>query len=373
MPVRALPSNPNLVHLKYQAKDLLKAHAARDPRAAQRLREFHPRFHGDADAEIFAAKLSLSDAQLAIAREYGFPSWARLKHHIEKPTLSDQLTLPHHQRIEDAAFRRAVDLLDSGDAAGLRAHLKQHPQLSSSRIVFEGGNYFRNPTLLEFIAENPVRHGALPRNIVEVARVILDSGVELAARNETLMLVATGSVPRECRLQLPLIDLLCDYGAQPDSALQAAALHGELESVHALLQRGARIDLPVAAALNLLDDFRRLLPSSSSEARHLALALASQYGHVEIVRLLLDAGEDPNRFNPVGGHSHTTPLHQAAGAGYEQLVHLLVERGARLDQKDILWHATPAAWAQYAGHTEIAQYLHAQESARANPNKSTGS
>ena len=369
MPVRVLPSNPNLVHLKYQAKDLLKAHAARDPRAAQRLREFHPRFHRAADEEIFAAGLSLSDAQLAIAREYGFPSWARLKRHIEKPTLSDQLNLPHHQRIEDAAFRRAVDLIDSGDAAGLRAHLKQHPQLLRSRVLFEGGNYFRNPSLLEFIAENPVRHGKLPRNIAEVARVILDSGVEPSARNETLMLVATGSVPRECGLQLPLIDLLCDHGADPDSALEAAASHGELPSVHALLQRGARIDLPVAAALNRLDDFRRLLPSASSEARHMALALAAQYGHVEIVRLLLDAGEDPDRYNPVGGHSHTTPLHQAAGAGYEELVHLLVERGAKLDQKDILWHATPAGWAQYAGKTEIAQYLREQESARGETNQ----
>jgi hypothetical protein len=373
MPVRVLPSNPNLAHLKYQAKDLLKAHVARDPRAAQRLREFHPRFHRATDEEIFAAGLSLNDAQLATAREYGFPSWARLKRHIEKPTLSDQLNLPHHQRIEDTTFRRAVELIDSGDAVGLRAHLKQHPQLLRSRVVFEGGNYFRNPSLLEFIAENPVRHGTLPHNIVEVAKVILDSGVELSVCNETLMLVATGSVPRECGLQVPLINLLCDHGAQPDSALQAAALHGELPSVHALLQRGARVDLPVVAALNRLDDFRRLLPSASSEARHLALALASQYGHVEIVRLLLDAGEDPNRYNPVGGHSHTTPLHQAAGAGYEKLVHLLVERGAKLDQKDILWQATPAGWAQYAGNTEIAEYLREQESASGETNQNATS
>ncbi len=367
MPVRALPSNPNLAHLKYQAKDLLKAHAARDPRAAQRLREFHPQFQRATDAEIFAAGLTLTDAQLAIAREYGFPSWARLKHHIETPTLSDQLNLPHHQRIEDPTFRRAVELIDSGDTAGLRAHLKEHPQLLRSRVTFDGGNYFRNPALLEFIAENPVRHGKLPRNIVDVAKVLLDFSIERAARNETLMLVATGSVPRECGLQLPLINLLCDHGAEPDSALQAAALHSELQSVDALLQRGARIDLTVAAALNRLDDFRSLLPSASSEARHLALALAAQYGHVEIVRLLLDAGEDPDRYNPVGGHSHTTPLHQAAGSGYKELVHLLVERGARLDQKDILWHATPAGWAQYAGNTEIAQYLRDQESASGKP------
>ena len=79
MPVRPLPSNPNLNHLKYQAKDLLKEHSAHTPDVAQRIREFHPRFSRAADAEIFEAQLSLSDAQLTIAREYGFPSWARLK------------------------------------------------------------------------------------------------------------------------------------------------------------------------------------------------------------------------------------------------------------------------------------------------------
>jgi hypothetical protein len=150
MPVRSLPSNPNLDHLKYQARDLLKEHAARVEEAAQRIREFHPRFGGASDSEIFDARLRLSDAQLAIAREYGFPSWTRLKRHIERPTLSDRPDLPHQQRIEDEAFRRAVDLLDAGEAEGLRAHLKRYPHLAHQRVLFEGGNYFRNPTLLEF-------------------------------------------------------------------------------------------------------------------------------------------------------------------------------------------------------------------------------
>jgi hypothetical protein len=364
MPVRRLPSSPNLNHLKHQAKDLLKAHAARSQEVAQRLREFHPRFGRATDATIFDAQLSLSDAQLAIAREYGFPSWARLKKHIEKPTLSDHLNLPHHERIEDAEFRRAVDLLDAGDVTGLRAHLNQYPNLVQQHVVFEGGNYFRNPTLLEFAAENPVRHGTLPDNIVEVARVILDAGVEQSALNETVMLVATGSVPRECRVQVPLIELLCERGADAVGALQAAALHGEFEAVNALIGLGARIDLPVAAALGRVEDARRLLPVASPEDRQLALSQAASFGHVEIIRLLLDAGEDPGRYNPVGGHSHTTPLHQAAGAGHEDVVRLLVERGARLDLKDILWHATPAGWARHAGKTAIEAYLVAQEAKR---------
>jgi hypothetical protein len=366
MPVRRLPPHPNLDHLKHQAKDLLKDHAAATPAVAQRLREFHPRFSRAGDAEILSAKLSLSDAQLTIARERGFPSWTRLKRHIEKPSLTDRLDLPHHERIEDPIFRRAVDLIDAGDLRGLRAHLKQHPKLVSQHIVFEGWNYFHNPSLLEFVAENPVRRGKLPANIVEVARVILDAGPEHSSLNETLMLVATGSVPRACDVQRPLIDLLCEYGADANAAARAAALHGELESLHALLRCGARVDLPVAAALGDLDAFNRLLPNADVEARHLALALASQYGHVEIVRALLDAGEDPNRYNPVGGHSHSTPLHQAAGVGHDALVRLLVERCARLDQQDVLWHGTPEDWAKHEGKTAIAEYLR-EEKERRNP------
>jgi Ankyrin repeats (3 copies) len=357
MPVRHLPSNPNLDHLKHQAKDLLKERTAHTPGVAQRIREFHPRFGRATDAEIFDAQLSLSDAQLTIAREYGFPSWARLKRHIEKPTLSDRLDLPHQQRIENATFRRAVELLDAGDVAGLRGYLNQHPNLVHQHVAFEGGNYFRNPTLLEFVAENPVRHGSLPANIVEVTKVILDAGPKQSSQNEALMLVSTGSVPRECRVQLPLIDVLCAYGADPNSAVQATALHGEFEAVNALIGHGARIDLPVAAALGRIEDARRLLAGANSEDRHLALSLAADFGHVEIVRLLLDAGEDPNRYNPVGGHSHATPLHQAAGRGHDAVVRLLIERGARLDLKDILWGATPADWARHAGKTEIEAYL----------------
>jgi hypothetical protein len=365
MPARPFPSKPDLTHLKYQAKDLLRAHAAGDIGAAQRLREFHPRFRKASDAEIFAAHLKLSDAQLAIGREYGFPSWARLKHYVEKPGEASQLNRKHHERITDPVFRRAVELIDAGDAAGLREHLQRHPGLSRQHVAFEGGNYFHHPSLLEFVAENPVRHGRLPDNIVEVAQVIVDAGVEASSLNETLGLVATGRVPREFGVQIGLIDFLCDHGADPNSAARAAAAHGEREAVYALLRRGAPLDLPVAAALNHLEDCRRLLPAASPEERHLALAMAAQFGHVEVARLLLDAGEDPNRYNPPGSHSHSTPLHQAALAGCEPLVQLLLERGARPDMKDILWQGTPAGWAEYNGHNQLAEWLREKEQAKA--------
>jgi len=104
-----------------------------------------------------------------------------VKRHIGKPTLSDRLDLPHQERIEDATFRRAVELLDAGDVSGLQEHVHRHPTVAHQRVVFDGGYYFRNPTLLEFVAENPVRHGTLPSNIVAVTKVIIDAGVEQSA------------------------------------------------------------------------------------------------------------------------------------------------------------------------------------------------
>jgi len=356
MPVRVLPSNPNLDHLKHQAKDLMKAHAAHTLAAAQLIREFHPRFSGATDSAIFAAAFKLSDAQLTIARESGFPSWTRLKRRIEKPVPADRLDLPHHERIEDPVFRRAVDLIDAGDEAGLRAHLKQHPGLARQHVVFEGMNYFENPSLLEFVAENPIRHNKMPENIVTIAEIILDAGVDQEALDTTLALVATGSVPQACGKQDALIDLLCDRGADPSSAIEAAVLHGGAAAARTLIRRGAKVSLAVAA-LGTEENFRRMLKTATAEERHRALAVAAQYSLVPIVRILLDAGEDPNRFNPIGGHSHCTPLHQAAAYGTMELVKLLLERGARPDIRDVLWKGTPAGWANHIGRTEMETYL----------------
>src|SRR5690348_6183133 len=115
MPVKSLPSNADIGHLKHQAKDLMKARSERSSQAAQRIREFHPAFQHATDAMIFKANFKLADAQLTIARERGFASWPKLKRRVEEPTPTDDLSLPFHERIQDAAFRRALNLLDAGD------------------------------------------------------------------------------------------------------------------------------------------------------------------------------------------------------------------------------------------------------------------
>jgi ankyrin repeat protein len=133
--------------------------------------------------------------------------------------------------------------------------------------------------------------------------------------------------------------------------------------VRALLQHGARMTLPVAAALNDVEPVGRLLATATKHERHVALAMASQIGWTEVVRVLLDAGEDPNRYNPIGGHSHTTPLHQAALIGNDTLVRLLLERGANPNTRDLMWNGTPADWARHEGHAEVEEYLRGFEKA----------
>ena len=70
-----LPARPSLDHLRRRARDLLRAARAGDTTAAGRIRAV-------ADA------LTLASAQLAVAREYGFASWTRLRDEVTARTAS---------------------------------------------------------------------------------------------------------------------------------------------------------------------------------------------------------------------------------------------------------------------------------------------
>ncbi|MEO1458508.1 MAG: hypothetical protein AAFV49_13235, partial [Pseudomonadota bacterium] len=291
MPTKRLTAKADIDHLKHQAKDLLRALRRGERAACQRVREFHPG-HAAAGAPTGGA-FTLGDAQLTIAREYGFASWPRLRAAVLGGEAA-ALDLPHHERIEDVAFRRAVDLIDEGDAAGLARHLEQHPGLAGARVRFEGGNYFREPALLEFVAENPIRHATLPATILDAVEVLLRAGPPAGAVEATLGLVASGRVARECGVQGALIARLVAAGAAPDAAMSTALGHGEFAAAEALIAAGAAVDLAVASALGRAGAARACLADAPPERRHRALALAAQHGHAEIVALLLAAGEAPS-------------------------------------------------------------------------------
>ena len=81
---KRLPRHPNLGSLRNQAQQLRQAYRNNDADARRRLRSTHPQFTS-ADPE---RAIRLSDAQLVIAREYGFDSWTQLKRFAEAATAS---------------------------------------------------------------------------------------------------------------------------------------------------------------------------------------------------------------------------------------------------------------------------------------------
>jgi len=88
----ALPEHPNLRHLKDQAADLLSAGRA----------------------------TSVSDAQLQIARAYGFASWPKLKAHVESTA-------------EVAELKRAID---ANDLELVKAMTTANPALHEAPIGY---------------------------------------------------------------------------------------------------------------------------------------------------------------------------------------------------------------------------------------------
>jgi hypothetical protein len=102
---RSLPERPHLDVPKWEARALLKEWRARLPEALDRIARRHPRFRGAEPAAIAAGKFLLNDAQLVVAREYGFSSWAELKERITANTVAGHLQEAIHQDDREAVVR----------------------------------------------------------------------------------------------------------------------------------------------------------------------------------------------------------------------------------------------------------------------------
>jgi ankyrin repeat protein len=365
-----------LDHFEKQAQELLAAHAAGDAEAIRVFHTKHPRFLDSEykwlprplpDSEIRDAALDLNDARLAVARSYDFRDWDALA----------EFSAAVARDSDVRAFELAVDTVVNGDTAGLKSLLALHPELvraRSTRITHFDPPVHRS-TLLHYVAANGVEgfRQRTPPQAVTIARLLLEAGADPNATASlyggectTMSLLVSSGHPAQAGLQVALVDVLVDFGASVEalgegnwqSPIQTALVFGCVDAAEALVRRGAKVnDLAAAAGLGRLADAERLLPGASAESRHLALSLGAQLGRADIVRLLLDAGEDPNRYNPKGGHAHATPLHQAAMGGHEAVARLLVEHGALLGQKDKIYHATPLGWAIHGGQQAMAEYL----------------
>ncbi|MGZ3776727.1 MAG: ankyrin repeat domain-containing protein [Mucilaginibacter sp.] len=261
--------------------------------------------------------------------------------------------------ISDPLFREAVEAIDSGDIKTLENMLRAYPNLVRDRLDDPDGGYFKNPYLLWFVADNPIRIDKLAGNIVEVTRLLIDTVKREAAGSAqeqldyALGLVATGRIPRECGVQIPMMDLLIDAGAKPGGGKGALA-HGNVAAAEHLIKRGGRLTLATAVGLGRLDDVRRMLSEAPRDEQLTALTVAAFYGNTAMIELLLSMGIDPNGYpgSNSGFHSHATPLHQAVSSNSAEAVKLLAEAGASLDARDKIYDGTPYDWADYMRRDE---------------------
>jgi Ankyrin repeats (3 copies) len=378
MDLKPAPFRSPLSAYEQQAEALLAAHRAADPAAIDLFHRKHPDFLDEKikwrpkfieDSVIVDAALSLDDARLAVARTYDFLDWSTLTANVEAVRRDGPVF----------EFESAVEAVVGGDLGALEEALARDPSLihaRSDRICCFDPPVHR-ATLLHYVAANGVEayRQKTPPNAVEIARALLMAGAEpdafadmYGAECTTMSMLVSSSHPAEAGLQAPLLELLLDFGAAIEgrgtkkwgAPLFTALTFGMADAAEALAKRGARIELATAAGLGRADDVTRMLPSADADERHRALSLASQHGRAEAVRLLLDAGERPDRYNPESNHPHCTPLHQAVLGGHEQVVRLLVERGARLDIRDTIWEGTPLGWAVHGGgraHPQMADCL----------------
>ena len=378
--MRPLPVRSPLAAYDAQARELANAFHAGDAEAVRLVWHKHPRFLDEtvrwlpkpmSEEEVRRAAFDRDDARLALARWYDFQDWHQLEALVQ--AVNDD-------RSAVSRFESAVEAVIDGDVSALSSSLRAHPELvreRSTRVTpFDPPRH--RATLLHYLAANGVEEHRqrTPPNAVAVATMLLGEGADpdalaemYGSRCTTLSMLVSSTPPSQAGLQIPLVETLVAFGASIEplgsgswtSPLLTALVFGFRQCAEALVRLGARVDtLAAAAGLGMVDEVGRRLPAASSDDRHRALALAAQLGETEIVRRLLDAGEDPNRYNPPAAHAHATPLHQAVAGGRDGVVRLLVDRGARLDVKDRIYQSTPLGWAVYCNQPAIADYLRAR-------------
>jgi len=83
-------------------------------------------------------------------------------------------------------------------------------------------------------------------------------------------------------------------------------------------------------------------------------------GDFDEVQRQLDAGVDVNEESSTG----LTPLHYAASSGHNDIVELLIERGANVNATDSGKGATPLDYAHWRDHEEVIETLNAHNAQR---------
>ena len=251
-PTRTLPPRPSFPQLRKQAKQLLKSFKAGNRDATEEVQRF--------DQSPSQAVFSLVDAHRILARAYGFPSWARLKQHVDGMNV-------------EAFF----DAVQAGDLETVQELAKARPEFVS---VERGGRFGeqiaihlavlnQDPTMTRLLMQlgSDARKGIWPhREATSAFTIAADRGwddivtvIEQQERQRRTKLSAAGSTigpqtdevfkaiqenRNDDAVRLLAGDLslirVCDVGGRTPLHI-AASMHNP-ELVGWLIQRGADVN-----------------------------------------------------------------------------------------------------------------------------------
>jgi ankyrin repeat protein len=147
---------------------------------------------------------------------------------------------------------------------------------------------------------------------------------------------------------------------EPDSPILAALYNRQPEAAAALAAGSAHLTLFEAAALGRDDVLGSLLAKDPSAANaftvdgHTALGLASFFGRLACVRVLLDHGADPRVASRNG--MCVQPLHAAVAGRSREIVELLLGRGVEVNARQQVGY-TALMGAASAGREDLIDLL----------------
>ena len=281
--VRALRTQPDLDQLKRQAKELLKDFNAADAAAIVEVNAHYR----DANPSTFA----LHDAQLVLARAYGFASWPKLKAFVDGVTVT-----------------RLADAVRSGDLATVRSMLAARPELVHIDAAEND--------------EHKALHVAVLARQPAIARLLMQHGA----------------------------DANCGIWPHRDAtgALTLAEERGYTE-IAAIIREEAR-RAPASSAREETSDSTATEADSAP-----SLSLAVRAGRMDVLEDLLDRGFDPDEAGRLEGveefvSTHGGPLRECALAGNHEMAALLLARGANANTN--VYAASSALFIAYQNRDE---------------------
>lgn len=171
---------------------------------------------------------------------------------------------------------------------------------------------------------------------IEIVNFLLDNGADVGAvggRNATALMIAVIAGKEDIGVRL--LEAGATFGGElsyQQDYLEYTAAHGQAHMVRALLQYGANLN------------------ESGSDA----LCFAIKNRHIEVAKVLIEAGTDVNQRGNLG---NDLPIIHALQTHDQAMVQLLVENGAELNRKDRADRASILYYGVQTGQPSIVAYL----------------